>query len=469
MISFEEALKIVLENAQHLSFERVKLEDAAGRVLAIDIHADRDMPPFDKSAVDGYALKRDELGKPLRIIENIAAGYLPEKEITPGTCSKIMTGAMIPAGADFVIMVEDTVEVNGFMELREKEEEFRKRNNICYKGEDIKEGDLMLSRGTVISAAATAILASSGFSVVTVSKVPVVGILSTGDEIVEPDVTPLKSQIRNSNGWQLRFQALSTGSVVKYYGIVKDTPELLHKALTKSVQECDITIITGGVSAGDFDYVPGIIKECGFNILFDKVSVQPGKPSTFAVKIADSKNKAKVHIYDLNVENTHYIIEDNIESNIADNSETNINDNSKVTLDNNNNGNNVEIEGDSRISSSELNADVVSKVIFALPGNPVSSLIQFEMLVKPYIIKSMGGSYLPLKLSLPAAEDFKRKNAERLSLIPVVINPDGTFMPVRYNGSAHIAAMSHADAIAEIPVGVKQILAGQKATIHIFR
>lgn len=465
MISFEEALKIVLENAQYLSHESVKLEDSAGRVLAMDIHTDRDMPPFDKSAVDGYALKRDELGKPLRIVENIAAGYVPKKEVISGTCSKIMTGAMIPLGADFVVMVEDTIEVNGFMELREKEEEFRKRNNICYKGEDIKEGDLLLSRGTLISAAATAILASSGFSVVSVSKVPIVGILSTGDEIVEPDVTPLESQIRNSNGWQLRSQALSTGSVVKYYGIVKDTPELLHKALSKSVQECDITIITGGVSAGDFDYVPGIIKECGFEILFDKVSVQPGKPSTFAVKKADSKENIEVHIYDLNVENTYYIIEDNIEGNIDDNSEVIINDNAKVNLDNNN----FEIEGNSRISNSELNAEVVSKAIFALPGNPVSSLIQFEMLVKPYIIKSMGGNYLPLKLSLPAAEDFIRKNAERLSLIPVVINPDGTFIPVRYNGSAHIAAMAHADAIAEIPVGVKQILAGQKATIHIFR
>ncbi|PKO97242.1 MAG: hypothetical protein CVU12_01785 [Bacteroidetes bacterium HGW-Bacteroidetes-7] len=434
MISFEEALKIVLENAQYLSHESVKLEDSAGRVLAIDIHADRDMPPFDKSAVDGYAFKRDELGKPLRIVENIAAGYVPKKEIISGTCSKIMTGAMIPAGADFVVMVEDTVEVNGFMELREKEEEFRKRNNICYKGEDIKEGDLLLSRGTLISAAATAILASSGFSVVSVSKAPIVGILSTGDEIVEPDVTPLESQIRNSNGWQLRLQALSTGSAVKYYGIVKDTPELLHKALTKSVQECDITIITGGVSAGDFDYVPGIIKECGFNILFDKVSVQPGKPSTFAVK--------KAYPNENTAENKDCIIEDYIYGNIDNNS--------------------LQQKQNRRTST-------VSNVIFALPGNPVSSLIQFEMLVKPYIIRSMGGNYLPLKLSLPAAEDFTRKNAERLSLIPVAINPDGTFMPVRYNGSAHIAAMAHADAIAEIPVGVKQILAGQKATIHIFR
>ena len=111
----------------------------------------------------------------------------------------------------------------------------------------------------------------------------------------------------------------------------------------------------------------------------------------------------------------------------------------------------------------------VLKVIFALPGNPVSSLIQFEMLIKPYIIKSMGGHYLPLKLSLPAAEDFKRKNAERLSLIPVVINSNGTFSAVRYNGSAHITAMAGADAIAEIPEGVTLIAAGERATLHLFR
>jgi molybdopterin molybdotransferase len=442
MISFEEALKIVLENAKYLPHESVKLEDSAGRVLASDIYADRDMPPFDKSAVDGYALKREELGNPLRVVENIAAGYVPKNEVISGTCSKIMTGAVIPAGADFVVMVEDTLEVNGFMDLKEKEEEFRKRNNICYIGEDIKGGDLLLSRGTVVSAAATAILSSAGFSVVSVSKVPVVGIFSTGDEIVEPDITPLPSQIRNSNGWQLRMQALSTGSKVKYYGIVKDDPKLLRQALLKSIEECDITIITGGVSAGDFDYVPGIIKECGFNILFDKVSVQPGKPSTFAVKKAYPYEYPEDHLVGLIEEKKNLIIEGNIYGNIDNNA--------------------LQQRQNRRTST-------VSNVIFALPGNPVSSLIQFEMLVKPYIIKSMGGNYLPLKLSLPAAEDFTRKNTERLSLIPIVINPDGTFSPVRYNGSAHIAAMAHADAIAEIPVGVKQILAGQKATIHIFR
>lgn len=403
MIKFEEALRIVLENTLSPEESVVKLEDSYGRVLYKDVYAERDMPPFDKSAVDGYALKREEIGKPLTVLENIQAGYAPAKEIVSGTCSKIMTGAMVPAGADFVIMVEDTLEENGVMRLREPSDEFRKRNNICYKGEDIKKDDTLLKAGTIITAAETAILASSGYSVVSVSKVQTAGILSTGDEIVEPHITPSVSQIRNSNGWQLRAQAIATGANVRYYGIVSDNRELLKEALGKATDECDITIITGGVSAGDFDYVPEIIKECGFEILFNKVAVQPGKPSTFAVKREGSGKSG------------------------------------------------------------------VLKVIFALPGNPVSSLIQFEMLIKPYIIKSMGGHYLPLKLSLPAAEDFKRKNAERLSLIPVVINSNGTFSAVRYNGSAHITAMAGADAIAEIPEGVTLIAAGERATLHLFR
>lgn len=403
MIKFEEALNTVLDNAQHLPTEATLLESSYGRVIATDILADRDMPPFDKSAVDGYALKQEDLGKRLLVLENIAAGYTPQKVVVPGTCSKIMTGAMMPQGADFIVMVEDTTENEGFMELNAGSDKLKLRNNVCYRGEDIKKGDVLLRKGKVISAAETAILASAGYSDVVVSRVPVIGILSTGDEIVEPGIAPSPSQIRNSNGWQLRAQALSTCSEVNYYGIIGDHPGHLEEAIARATSECDITIITGGVSAGDFDYVPGIIRKCGFKILFDKVAVQPGKPSTFAVKKADSKG------------------------------------------------------------------NTVSNAIFALPGNPVSSLIQFEMLVKPYIIKSMGGSYSPLRLSLKAAQEFKRRNTDRLSLIPVVINPDGTFSPVRYNGSAHIAAMTDADAIAEIPAGIGKIAEGEETTVHIFR
>ncbi|PKO98210.1 MAG: hypothetical protein CVU13_11280 [Bacteroidetes bacterium HGW-Bacteroidetes-8] len=415
MITFRQAIDLVLENSLELPGEYVPLQECAGRVLAVDVFADRDMPPFNKSAVDGFACKRGDLfsqgdgqqEKRFTILETIPAGYSPRAEIKEGECSRIMTGAVVPNGADYILMVEDSEVKDSYMKVRDGNPAEKgnlsatKGSNICYKGEDIKQGETIIRSGTTIGPAQIAVLAGAGVCRVNVSVRPKVGVLSTGDEIVEPHIVPLDFQIRDSNGAQLTAQAKSYADVM-FYGIVKDGRDELYRAIQKASSECDILILTGGVSMGEFDYVPEVLCKSGFNLLFNKVAVQPGKPSTFGVMKRTG---------------------------------------SKLT----------------------------GKVVFALPGNPVSSYIQFEMLVKPFIIKSMGGNYFPKSIMLPSATDYKRRNSERTALIPVTIEKEGSFIPVNYNGSAHILAMTLSDGVAMIPTGINRVQKGETAEIFILK
>jgi len=404
MIKFEQAIEIVLSHTLETGQDMIPLTDSMGHFLAVNISADRDMPPFNKSAVDGYACRGEDTEKNMRVIENIPAGYSPTLKITEGCCSKIMTGAKLPDGADTVIMVEEVVEVadaSGFIRYSNPNGK-KLKNNICLKGEDIKEGELVLEAGTFVKPQHIAILAAMGISKVPVFKSLNIGVLSTGDEIVEPDIVPKEVQIRNSNGWQLRAQVTRSGAVANYYGTVPDNEKILKAAIEQAIVNNDILILTGGVSMGDFDFVPSILKELNFEILFDKVAVQPGKPSTFAIKMAPGSNKTE-------------------------------------------------------------------KVIFALPGNPVSSFIQFELLIKPFIFKSMHAGNPSMWIEMPSAQDYKRKNTDRKALIPVIAAPDGSFSIINYNGSAHILALDKANAIAEVPEGVSSVGIGDKLRVFLLQ
>ncbi len=410
MIKFEKAIEIVLSHTLETDQMLIPLAGSMDHFLASNIYADRDMPPFNKSAVDGYACRGEDIEKGLRVIENIPAGYSPKFKITEGCCSKIMTGAKLPDGADTVIMVEEVAKViegvevadaGGFIRYANADGN-KLKNNICLKGEDIKAGELVLEAGKFVKPQHIAILAAMGISNVPVFKPLNIGLLSTGDEIVEPDVVPEEVQIRNSNGWQLRAQVMRSGAVANYYGIVPDNEKSIKDAIEKALVDNDILVLTGGVSMGDFDFVPSIISGLGFEILFDKVAVQPGKPSTFAIKKTPGSNKTE-------------------------------------------------------------------KVIFALPGNPVSSFIQFELLIRPFIFKSLGASDPVLWFEMASAQDYKRKHTERKALIPVIASPDGRFTIINYNGSAHILALAKANAIAEIPEGISFIGIGDKLRVFLLQ
>ncbi len=386
MITIEQAYKIVLQDVKSLETEKVSFTDSLGRILAEDVKSDIEMPPFDKSAMDGYACRKEDLGNPLEIIEVIPAGKTPEKVIGKNQCANIMTGAPIPEGADTVVQVELT-EVSG---NTVKILEAPKKSNISYRAEDVKVGTKVLSKGIEIEAQHIAVCAAVGYTDVLVYRKPKVGIISTGDELVEPQNKPSLSQIRNSNGYQLIAQVKACGAEANYIGIAEDTPEDTFDKVSKALNENDIVLLTGGVSMGSFDFVPKVLEQAGVKIEFDAIAVKPGKPTTFG--------KAE------------------------------------------------------------------DKYCFGLPGNPVSSFMQFDLLVKPLIYHLMGQEYQPLDIRMPMGVEYKRRNADRRAYFPVIIQ-NGELFPVDYHGSAHIHALSSAHGIVSIEIGKEEIKKGEM--VHV--
>ena len=277
MIPFEEALKIVLDTNVIMTRESVDLHQSLGRILGKDITSDINMPPFNKSAMDGFAIRESDINNELTIIETIAAGQTPKETVNHGQASRIMTGAPIPNGADFVIQVELS-ELVGDNKVRFTG---HSKNNIIPLAQDVKIGDIVLTKGQKIDARHIAVMASVGCHKPMGFKRPIVGIISTGDEIVEPETIPNSSQIRNSNGHQLIAQVLQSNAIPKYFGIISDSYEDIYNNIKKALKTCDILLLTGGVSMGDFDFVPKVMADLGVTILFNRVAVQPGKPTTF--------------------------------------------------------------------------------------------------------------------------------------------------------------------------------------------
>lgn len=278
MIQFKQAYKIIMDSARLLGTERVNLSLALRRVLAEDVSSDIDMPSFNKSARDGYACRREDINNELEVIEVIPAGYVPRKIIGKNQCAKIMTGAIVPEGADCIVMVEFTQKLtdNTIKVVNGDSDDY-----IYFAGEDVRAGDVVIKRGTVIHPQHIAILAAVGCTNPLVYMRPRVGIITTGNEIVEPDVKPTLSQIRNSNGHQLAAQLTDINALSKYYGIAKDDEFALNSMFRKAIAESDVVIVSGGVSMGDFDIVPYVAQKNGIKILFHKVAIKPGKPLIF--------------------------------------------------------------------------------------------------------------------------------------------------------------------------------------------
>ena len=284
MIDFHDALQIVMGHATPAGTEMISLEDACGRILSLDIKAPADMPPFSKSAMDGYACRKEDTENGMAVLEVITAGKLPVHEIIPGMCSKIMTGAIMPEGANAVLILENAKVRDGRV--------FGPRpasDNIIRQGEDLKAGDPVLHAGTLMQPQHVSLIASCGMTKVAVSRKITVGIISTGDELVEPGSPPLPGKIYNTNSWQLMAMMHQMGAVPAYYGIAADSAVETSRLLQTALEANQVVILTGGVSEGDYDKVPGVIRELGFEILFVRVRIQPGKPTTFAISPSTGK------------------------------------------------------------------------------------------------------------------------------------------------------------------------------------
>jgi len=281
---YEEAFELLIQRVERLSTEKVLLWNALGRVLAEDVYADRDNPAFDSSAMDGYAIRSEDLENlpaRLKVVGEVPAGGEWKGVVERGCAIKIFTGAPIPNGADAVVPVEFVREEGEYIIV---EKPFKKGANVRYKGEEIKAGDILLKAGTRIRGYEIGLLAFANKVFVEVYQRPRVAILSTGDEIKEPGETIEKpSQIRSTNNHLLYAKALELGCEVHQLGIVPDNPELIAKALER-VEDYHVFITTGGVSAGDKDFVHKLVKEMGFEVVFHKLRIKPAKPVLFAKK-----------------------------------------------------------------------------------------------------------------------------------------------------------------------------------------
>jgi molybdopterin molybdotransferase len=278
MIRIEEAYKLVTGAVEPMGTEKIDIKGSLHRVLAEDVISDVDMPPFNKSAMDGYACKEKDLDKPLEIIESIPAGKAPEKRVENWQCSEIMTGAPVPEGADCVIKVEDTlINAEGMVVFRGKTGSL----NIAYKAEDVAKGELLIPKGTFLEPQHIAILASTGYASPLLARKPRVAIISTGDEIVEPDQQPGLSKIRNSNAYQLMAQLTKCGVIPEYMGIARDEKEATYELISRAMKNHDVTILSGGISMGQYDFIPEVFEELGVEVLFKTIAIQPGKPTLF--------------------------------------------------------------------------------------------------------------------------------------------------------------------------------------------
>ena len=285
MISVEEALERILTQITPLTTTQVPLSDALGLVLAEDVVVQEDIPPFANSAMDGYALlSQDSLprnGQPprLRITGEVAAGYVADHAIEPGTAMRIMTGAPVPPGADAVIQVELTRSEGPESEWVEILEAVAQGNNIRPAGEDMRRGQTVLPRGTEIGPWEIGVLATLGWARVPVIRRPHVAILGTGDEVIDVDEPLRPGKIRNSNSYLLEAAVRHSGAEPQRLGVARDTIESLREKFTEAIQS-DLIITSGGVSVGDFDLVKNIMTEQG-EIHFWRINMRPGKPVAF--------------------------------------------------------------------------------------------------------------------------------------------------------------------------------------------
>lgn len=275
-ISLEEAINILNDNVEHLDVEEVNLIDGIKRVLATDIYSTIDNPPFDKSAMDGYAVIAEDskVKEKIKVIDKVFAGNLCDSIVTSKTAVRIMTGAPIPSGANAVIKQEDvTLRDDNYIILNNSVKE---NENICFKGEDIKRGTLLVKKGKKLDYADIGIIASSGIEKIKVYKLPKIALISTGDEVIDIDNTLTPGKIFNSNKYSIISRIKELGYDIKYTTHVKDCESNIEEYIKKFSNDMDLIITTGGVSVGEKDLLNESIDNINGKKLFWKVKIKPG-------------------------------------------------------------------------------------------------------------------------------------------------------------------------------------------------
>lgn len=394
-LSYQEARQRVIEACRELrrvpSIETIELKNAVGRVLAQEIRADRDYPPFDRAARDGFAVRSADCqaaGAALRVVGEVAAGAGFGGSVNAGECVRIMTGAGVPKGADAVVMVEQTR--NGSdADSVVIERTATAGMNFAPRGSEARRGDILLNARARIGDAEAAVAAQAGCVELRVYERPRVVILSTGSEIVDVSATPREFEIRNSNGASLVAQAQLAGGETVSLGSVADDTGALRRSIERGLQQ-DMLVISGGVSAGKYDLVEPVLRELGAKFIFDSVEIRPGRPAVFAI--------------------------------------------------------------------------CQGKPVFGLPGNPVSTLVTFELFAAP-ALDILGGAEprsLPLmKARLAAAVE---QHAALTHFLPARLEwPEGeaTVRALPWQGSGDVATVARANCFLVVERAKLKLAAGE--------
>ena len=403
-LSYDKAVEVVLHHAEAYrptGTERVPLLHSTGRVLAVPVKADRDLPPFRRSARDGFALRAADCvpGTKLKIIGEIRAGAPLEsapQNVSSGECVEIMTGASVPAGADSVLMYEHA-QRNG--SAISPERKLAPGDNVVPAGEEARAGEQVLSEGFRVNHAGVAVSASVGWASHQVYRRPTVVILPTGDELVPIDATPGRHQIRNSNSYSLASQITQAGAEPMLLPVAPDDKARLRELIDEGLQG-DLLLLTGGVSVGKYDYVEDVLAEFDARFHFTGVSIQPGKPLVFG----DAQAK------------------------------------------------------DRRVP------------FFGLPGNPVSTMVTFELFVRPVIdalsgVKPHAPRFLQARLATPV-----RVKTGLTRFLPGRLLGDGLSTEVefaRWHGSGDVVSAASSNCYIVVPPDREELPAGQMANVLI--
>jgi molybdopterin molybdotransferase len=385
LVEVDEAAALVLEHAPRLGIERVALAHCIGRVLAEDLTAPSALPALPSSAVDGYAVRAADAGKSLRVIGESAAGRPFDGRVEPGSAVRILTGGVLPDGADCVVMVEDVDEKGDVVTVPAT---LKTGQNFHAPGADLRAGERVLVAGSQLGAAELGLAAALGFPRLPVGRRPRVALMSTGDELVEVGAKPRRGQIVDSNRWALLAALREAGAEVRSLGIGPDEAEPLGRLVTNALAEADVLVTSGGVSVGTHDLVKPLLESLG-SVHIGRVKLKPGKPFTFAT--------------------------------------------------------------------------IGDKVAFGLPGFPVSSLVTFEVFVRPALRKMQGFTQLQ-RQALPVRLGYDaRATADRTEYQRVTLRRDGQDLVAETTGSqssSRLMSLVGAHALVRIPPGDQGIKAG---------
>ena len=408
ILTFEEARHEVERHAAGIVpivTETVPLIDAAGRILADPVLADRDFPPFARSTRDGYAVRTEDLASvpaSLKVIGELKAGESPERipaEVGSGEAVGIMTGAPVPGGADAVVMVEYSRASGSRVEITRG---VSPGENIVPRGAEAEVGQQLILRGQRLNEAAIALAASVGKSELQVYKRPKVAVLATGDEIVPVDVEPGPTQIRNSNTYSLAVQIRKAGGEPVLLPIAPDEPGKLRSLMEEGLQS-DLLILTGGVSMGRYDFVEQVLSEIKAEFFFTGAKIQPGRPVVFGKSIAGIPTEETRHAY-----------------------------------------------------------------FFGLPGNPVSTMVTFELFARPMLEALAGRSLRKLMFVQSRLKSEIRVKPGLKRFLPAMLSgefEESVVELVRWQGSGDIAATARANCYIVIRPDRESIAAGEYVPI----